>query len=358
MKVAYLTGLRQLELREDAEPEVQRPLDVLLRMDRVGVCGSDVHYYTNGRIGTQIVEYPATVGHECSGTVVEVGSAVEGLEPGARVAVDPALVCGTCDQCRAGRRNTCRNIRFMGSPGQAPGAVAEYRGLPAENCFAIPEAVSLDQAVLVEPLSIGLYAVRLAEVYPGSRIAVLGVGPIGLSVLLSAKLVAGVTAYVTDLLDERLAVADKCGADWTGNPHRDDVVGAISRYEPRGLDLVFECSGDPECIDQGVKLLTPGGTLMLVGIPPTSEVSFDVHTTRTKELAFQNVRRQKGCIAPVIRLIAEGRIDTGPLLTHRFPLHKIGDAFELVAGYRDGVIKAIIDLQPLAASQPRKETAP
>jgi L-iditol 2-dehydrogenase len=344
VKVAYLTGLRQLELREEAEPKLQRPGDVLLRMDRVGVCGSDVHYYTNGRIGTQIVQYPATVGHECSGTVVEVGSEVEGLEPGDRVAVDPALVCGTCDQCRAGRRNTCRNIRFMGSPGQAPGAVAEYRVLPAENCLAIPDSVSFDQAALAEPLTIGMHAVRLAEVYPGSRIAVLGAGPIGLSVLLSAKMVAPVTAYVTDLLDERLAVAADCGADWTASPRRDDVVAAITDHEARGLDLVFECSGDPECIDQGVKLLTPGGTLMLVGIPPTPEVSFDVHTTRTKELVFQNVRRQKGCIAPVIRLIAEGRIDTDLLLTHRFPLDKIRAAFELVAGYREGVIKAMIDV--------------
>ena len=344
MKVAYLTGLRQLELRDEAEPTVERPGDVLLRMDRVGVCGSDVHYYTNGRIGTQIVEYPATVGHECAGTVIDVGSAVKGLGPGDRVAVDPALVCGTCDQCLGERPNTCRNIRFMGSPGQAEGAVAEYRVLPAENCFAIPEAVSLDQAALVEPLTIGLYAVRLGEVYPGSRIAVLGAGPIGLSVLLLAKMVARVKAYVTDLLDERLAVAAKCGADWTGNPRRHDIVAAITEQEPLGVDLVFECSGDPECIDQGVELLTPGGTLMLVGIPPTPEVSFDVHKTRTKELAFQNVRRQKGCVAPAIRLIAEGRIDTDPLLTHHFALHKIRDAFELVAGYRDGVIKAMIDV--------------
>jgi L-iditol 2-dehydrogenase len=344
MKVAYLTGLRQLELREEAEPKVERPTDVLLRMDRVGVCGSDVHYYTNGRIGTQTVEYPATVGHECAGTVIEVGSAVKGLEPGDRVAVDPALVCGTCDQCLAGRRNTCRNIRFMGSPGQALGAVAEYRVMPAENCLAIPEAVSLDQAALVEPLTIGMYAVRLAYISGRARIAVLGAGPIGLSVLLVARLVGLRTAYVTDLLDERLAVAAKCGADWTGNPRQGDVVAAIGEHEPLGLDRVFECSGDPECIGQGIKLLTPGGTLMLVGIPPTPEVSFDVHTTRTQELTFRNVRRQKDCIAPVIRLIAEGRIDTTPLLTHHFPLEAIREAFELVAGYRDGVIKAMIDV--------------
>jgi len=344
MKVAYLTGLRKLELREEPEPKIERPGDVLVRMERVGVCGSDVHYYANGRIGRNIVEFPATVGHECSATVVEVGSAVDRLRPGDRVAVDPAMVCGTCDQCRAGRRNTCRNIRFMGSPAQAPGAVAEYRVLPAENCFVIPDSVSLDQAALVEPLSIGLYAVRLGEVHAHARIAVLGSGPIGLGVLLCARAVAPVTVYMTDLIDERLRVARACGAQWTGSPEREDVVAAIGEKEPRGLDMVFECSGDPACIDQGIRLLMPGGTLLLAGIPQTPAVSFDIHTARTKELVFKNVRRQKDCIAPAISLIAEGRIDTGPLLTHRFPLQEIREAFELVAAYRDGVIKALIDM--------------
>jgi L-iditol 2-dehydrogenase len=344
MKTAYFTALRQLELLDDPEPKIERPGHVLVRIDRVGVCGSDVHYYTNGRIGEQIVEYPATLGHECSGTVAEIGSGVEGLRPGDRVAIDPALVCGTCDQCQAGRPNTCRNIRFMGSPGQALGAVAGYRVLPHENCFVIPDSVSLDQAALVEPLSVGLYAVRLGDAQPGFRAAVLGAGPIGLSVLLCAKAVAQATVYVTDLLDARLEVARRCGADWTGRADRQDVVAEITRREPQGLDLVFECSGDPACIEQGIELLTPGGTLLLVGIPPEPKVSFDVHATRTHELVFRNVRRQKGCVAPMIQMIAEGRIDTAHLLTHHFPLEEIRDAFELVAGYHDGVIKAMLEL--------------
>jgi L-iditol 2-dehydrogenase len=344
MKVAYFTGLRELEICEVPEPKLNRPDAVLLRIDRVGVCGSDVHYYTQGRIGQQVVEYPATLGHECAGTVVEVGAEVEAVAPGDRVAVDPALVCGCCDQCRAGRWNTCRNLKFMGCPGQAPGAVAEYRVVPAENCLPIPEGLSLDQAALVEPLSIGLHAVRLGEVYPAARVAILGAGPIGLSVLLCAKATAPCTVYMTDLLDERLEVARQCGADWTGNARREDVTASLSAQQPWGLDLVFECSGDPACIDQAQQLLTPGGTLILVGIPPAVQASFDIHLMRTKELTFKNVRRQKGCVAPVIRLIGKGQIDLNPLLTHRFPLAQIREAFELVAGYRDGVIKAVIDV--------------
>jgi L-iditol 2-dehydrogenase len=300
------------------------------------------------------------------------------LRPGTRVAIDPAIVCGQCDQCRAGRENTCRNIQFLGSPGQAPGAVAEYHVLPAENCVPIPDDVSLDAAVLVEPLSIGLYAVRVSPLgdclsfrggakgtgpcfRPTSEetatsfgrkmdqspasIAILGAGPIGLSVLLCAKAAVACKVYMTDLLDERLAAARACGADWT---HSATVLAnattAIRDQEPLGLDVVFECSGDPACIDQAQQLLKPGGTLMLVGIPPTVEVSFDAHLMRTKELTFRSVRRQNGCVAPAVELLHSGRIDAAPLLTHRFPLDQIRDAFELVAGYRDGVIKAVVDL--------------
>jgi L-iditol 2-dehydrogenase len=260
------------------------------------------------------------------------------------VAVDPAIVCGECDQCHSGRTNTCRNLRFLGGPGEAAGAAADRLVVPADNCLRIPDAMTMDQATLLEPLSIALYAVRMGEVYPGARVGILGVGPIGLSVLLSAKATAPVIVYVTDPIDRRLEVAGQCGADWMGNPRQDDVVAAVLEREPRGLDVVFECSGDPACIGEGQRMLTPGGTLVLVGIPAVAEVRFDIHTMRRKELTFKNVRRQKGCIAPAIRLVSEGVIDPSPLLTHRFPLERIQEAFDLVAEYRDGVIKAIVDL--------------
>ncbi len=344
MKVAHFTAPKKLEIVDLPSPRLNRPDAVLLRVDRVGVCGSDIQYYLEGRIGDRALVYPATVGHECAGTVVEVGAEVDRLLPGQRVAVDPAIVCGRCDQCRAGRINTCRNLKFMGCPGEALGAVAELRVVPAENCFPIPAGMTLDEAALVEPLSVGLHAIRLAELPPAARIAILGAGPIGLSVLLCTKAAGGCTAYVTDLLDERLAVARKCGADWAGNAGHGDAAAAILQKEPQGLDVVFECSGDPLCVDEGQKLLAPGGTLVLVGIPPTDRVIFDIHRMRRKELTFKNVRRQRGCVAPVIEMIAAGQIDPRPLLTHRFPLDRIAEAFDLVAGYCDGVVKAVIDL--------------
>lgn len=344
MKTALFTALRTIEICDAPEPALERPTDVLVRIGRLGVCGSDVHYHVHGRIGDQTVQYPASLGHECAGTVAEVGAEVKNLQPGQRVAIDPAIVCGTCDQCRAGRSNTCRRLRFMGSPGEAPGAAAEFCVLPAENCFPVPPGTTLDQAALAEPLSIGLYAVRLARLRAGQRIAVLGCGPIGLSVLLCAKMTAPCTAYVTDLLDERLDAAARCGADWTGNASRGETEAALQRREPLGLDLVFECSGDPACIDQAIRLLAPGGTVMMVGIPPAGHLSFHVHLARRKEITLQPVRRQRDCVAPVIEAMAAGRIDASALVTHRYPLERIAEAFELVAGYRDGVIKAMIDL--------------
>ncbi|MFW6124569.1 MAG: zinc-dependent alcohol dehydrogenase [Pirellulales bacterium] len=344
MKAAYLTGPRQIELLDEPAPRPTRAGEVLLRVDCVGVCGSDVHYWADGGIGSARVAYPQSLGHECAGTVVELGPGVERLRPGDRVAVDPAISCGRCDQCRAGRPNTCRELRFMGYPGEAPGAAAEFRTMPADNCLRIPDGMSMETAALVEPLSVAVYAVRLAGVYGPGRVAVLGSGPIGLGVLLCAKLQAPCRVAATDLIDQRLAVAERLGADWTGNPSRQDCVAGLRQLAPEGLDFVFECSGDPACLGQAAEMLMPGGALLQVGIPGVSRVEIDPHLFRRKELRWVNVRRQKGCIAPAIRMIDEGFLDPAPLLTHRFPLGRIAEAFELLADYRDGVIKATVEL--------------
>jgi L-iditol 2-dehydrogenase len=344
MKVAHFTSLRHIELADAPEPSIARPDDLLLAIDRVGVCGSDVHYYLEGRIGDQILKYPATLGHECSGTVLAIGSGVTNVAPGDRVAVDPAFPCRECDQCRAGRLHTCRRLRFMGMPGQAPGALAERSIVPAGCCFKIPESVSLDEAMLVEPLSVALHATRLAQLAGGMKIAILGTGPIGLSVMLCAKTNAACTIVATDLLDERLAVARRCGADMTFNARQANVAAESARAGLTEFDVVFECSGDPACVNQGLSLLCPGGALIMVGIPPVDSISFDPHVVRRNELRLQGVRRQNHCVGPVIDLIAAGRLDASPLVTHHFAMEKSSAAFEMVADYRDGVIKAVIDV--------------
>lgn len=265
---------------------------------------------------------------------------------GQRVAIDPLVACGRCDQCRAGRRNTCRSQRFLGCPGQLPGALVEYLALPKECCFPIPDSMTLTQAVMVEPFSIALYAVRLAELAPRARIGVLGSGPIGLCVLLAARALQDCSVYATDLLEERLGVARRCGATWIGNAAREDVARAIAEREPLGLDAVFECAGEQETLDQAVELLKPGGMLLVVGIPEVDRVGFSIDLLRRKELRVQSVRRQNQCTAAAIGMIASGAARVDPLVTHRFPLRETAKAFDLVAARRAGVVKAVIDIAP------------
>lgn len=344
MKAMMLTGIRQMEMREVPTPAIVQDKDVLIRMVRVGVCGSDVHYYSEGKIGSQVVEYPFAVGHEGAGIVEQVGSAVTRVKVGGRIAIEPAMPCWQCDQCRLGRPHTCRNLRFLGCPKQAEGCLSEYLVMPEESCFPIPDHMSLDQAAVSEPLAIGVYAVKQSVPMQGAAVGILGSGPIGLSVLLPARAQGARCVFVTDKIDGRLAVARRAGADWVGNPDTCDVVAGITAAEPAQLDVVFECCGKQEALDQAIDLLKPGGKLMLVGIPPTLDrVSFEIDKLRRKEICIQNVRRQNHCVQPTLDMIAGGQVNVDIMVTHRFPFAQTKAAFDLVAGYKDGVVKAMID---------------
>ena len=343
MKAMKLTGLRRMTLHDAPMPSLVRDTDVLVRMARVGICGSDVHYFDEGGIGSQRVAYPWTVGHEGGGVVEAVGPAVTRVKPGDRVALDPALPCGQCDQCLAGRPHTCRAQKFLGCPGQTEGCLAEFLVMPEANCYPIPDGMTFDEAAIVEPLSIGVYALTLAMLPPGAKIGILGAGPIGLSVLLPAKAQGVARAYVTDKIDARLKVAARAGADWAGNPDTQDVVAEIAAREPELLDAVFECSGDQDAMDQGVELLKPGGKLLLIGIPGgRNRVSFDINLLRRKELTIQNVRRQNNCVQRAIDMIARKEIDVNVMVTHHLPFAQTQAGFDMVADYQDGVVKALL----------------
>lgn len=345
MKAMVLTGLKQIEIIEKPDPVISAPDEVLIKMTSVGVCGSDVHYYRNGKIGSQVVEYPFTVGHEGAGIIQSVGSGVKTLKPGDRVAIDPAMPCYSCDQCRAKRFHTCRNLKFLGCPGQAEGCLSEYIVMPAKSCIKIPHKMSLDQAALSEPLAIGMYAVHLARNIKGKKIGILGSGPIGISVMLAAKAGGCGPVYMTDKIDARLNLAEQMGADWICNPDRKNIVEEIRKNEPLHLDVVFECCGQQEAADQAIKLLCPGGTLMVVGIPAFDRWSFDVDDFRRKEITIQNVRRQNEMAEKTIEYIAGGKIVPDPMQTHDFTFSQVREAFELVDNYRDGVMKAMIHFQ-------------
>ena len=338
-----LTGIRQMEMRSVPDPVITRPDEVKIRMVALGICGSDIHYYTEGKIGSQEVRFPFTVGHEGAGIVEETGSEVKKVKPGDRIAIEPSLPCGKCDQCLTGRPHTCRRIKFLGCPGQAEGALSEYIVMPEANCLPLPGNLNTDQGSISEPLAIGIYSVRKSGGVKGLRIGILGFGPIGMSVMLAAKADGAEKIYITDKIGERLALAAKENADYTGNPLRENIVENIRNYEPPGLDVVFECCGQQEALDQAVDLLKPGGRIIIAGIPEFENWSLNVENTRRRELMIQFIRRQVGCTETALEMMHTGQIDVSNMVTHRFPFSRTKEAFDLVASYRDGVMKAMID---------------
>lgn len=343
MKALALTGLKKLEFLEVPTPKIVKDTDVLLKMAVVGVCGSDVHYYETGRVGSQVVTYPYLIGHECSAIVEQVGKSVKNVKPGDRVAVEPAVSCHKCDQCKMGRENTCRNLSFLGTPGQGDGCLSEYMIMPEESCLVINDKLTLIQAALCEPFTIGLYSAKQGQGDYREKIAILGSGPIGLSVMTAARIKGAKKVYMTDKLDYRLDIAKKQGADWTGNPDKIDIVEQIKKLQPLGVDTVYECAGRQSTIDQALEILRPGGKLVLVGIPRESRMSFSIDFARRKEITIVNIRRQNRSTEEAIELIAEKKVDVDFMVTHKFPFKDAVKAFELVAGYKDGVVKAMVE---------------
>ena len=341
MKAAALTGIRQIEIVDVPMPQIKDANEVLLKLEVVGICGSDVHYYETGRIGSQTAKFPYFIGHECSATVADAGKAVKRLKAGQAVAVEPAIACHNCDQCKTGRENTCRNLRFLGTPPQ-PGCFCEYIVMPEDCIYPTHNRITLEQAAVCEPLSIGIYSVQQASLSKNDNIAILGSGPIGLSVLLAAKAHGIRNIYVTEKIKDRLAAAKKAGATWAGNPEQEDVVKVIGVRVPLGVDAYFECAGQQETIDQGIAMLKPGGKAIIVGIPRVDRISFGIDNLRRKEITVVNIRRQNKCLQSAIDLIACEKATVDFMVTHRFKLRQAKQAFDLVASYNDGVIKALI----------------
>ena len=343
MKAMMLTGIRQMEMKNIPEPVLVKSNDVKIRMSVLGICGSDIHYYTQGQIGSQKVKYPFTLGHEGAGVVVEVGQSVKRVKPGDAIAIDPAMPCRECDQCLAGRHHTCRKLRFLGCPGQAEGCLMEYIVMPEENCFPLSGKLTPDHGSISEPLAIGVYAVKKSGGVKGLKIGILGYGPIGMSVMLAAKAEGADSFFITDKIDPRLSIAVKEGATFTSNPLKEDVVEKVLQKAKLGLDVVFECCGKQEALDQAIEVLKPGGRLIVIGIPEFDRWSLSVEKTRRREISLQFIRRQVDCVELALEMIKKGKINVENMVTHRFPFNKTKEAFDLVADYQDGAMKVMID---------------
>ena len=344
MKKAILTGIRKMQMTDAEEPSLKGANDVKIRLSSIGVCGSDIHYYAEGKIGTQVVSYPFAVGHECSGIIEEAGEEVTNLKVGDLVVVDPAVHCGECDQCLAGRPHTCRNNRFLGCPGQLEGCLSEYIVMPSFTCFPVTGKLNPVQAALIEPFSIGVYAVRLAHPEnTGVSAAIFGAGPIGLSILLKLGADGIKNVGMIEPLDYRLKKAAELGARYLVHPGVENVAEKVKEQEEFLLDIVFEASGEQDAVDNALKILKPGGKLVLVGIPPSAQYTFDMDVMRRKEITVINVRRQNHCVEEAIDLVVSGKADVEKMVTHHFTLDESSTAFDIVEGYKDHAIKAMID---------------
>lgn len=349
MKTAFLTGIRKVEIKKTEKPSPSKG-EVLIKLKSVGICGSDIHYYRTGRIGSQVVNYPFVAGHECSGIIEKLGLGVRELSIGDRVAIEPAVPCGTCEFCLSGRPNICPKVRFLGTPATpgAPaieGAFKEYITIPTSNAVPIPKSMSFDEAVLTEVFAIALHSIDLVNINPGDNVAVFGSGPIGLSVLLMAKLSGASTVFATDLIKERLQLAKNLGADYIINPEEKNPVEVIENMtKGRGVDITFEAAGEQETIDHSLETVRIGGKVALIGIP-RAEVVYYNPDIRRKELVICHVRRSNQAnrvVERVIALMENGSLKVNPLVTHKFPLQEIKKAFDTVDTYRDGVVKAMI----------------
>ena len=343
MRASRLHGIRDLRIDELPRPK-PAPGQVLLQVASVGVCGSDVHYYLHGRIGSQVVTDPIIMGHEFSARVAEVGPGVDGLAVGQLVSVEPGISCGKCEPCLHGHPNLCPNVRFCGTP-PIDGVFAEYTVMPAENCFPLPEGFSPVEGAMLEPLGIAIHTVDLAHLRAGQTVAVLGAGPIGLLIAAVAKAAGVSEILMTEPLAHRRQFALEYVADAALNPEEADVIAEIKRLtNGRGVDVAFEAAGESDTPQQAAAVARIGGKVIVAGIPADDTMNMNASTVRHKGLTIKVVRRMKHTYPRAIRLVQTGMVDVKPLATHRFPLERIDEAFELVAGYRDGVLRAMIQI--------------
>ena len=341
MKLARLYGARDLRIEEMEAPS-PGPGEALVRIDAVGICGSDVHYFTDGRIGDAVVRSPLILGHEFAGTVEEVGEDVLEVEPGVRVAVEPGVPCGACEPCRAGKYNLCSKIRFCGTP-PVDGAYRELIAYPVHYLYPLPARVSSEEGAMIETLAVGVHAADLGRIKVANTVAVIGTGSVGLLMVQLARISGASEVYAVDLLPERLEAAKRLGADAAILAGDEDPVEAILRLTGgRGVDVAFEAAGAAETPGQCTEIAKQGGAVVLIGIPRGDEIPLRAGVARRKGLTILMARRMKHTYRRAITLVERDMVDVKCLITHRFPLEEIIPAFEMVAQYADGVIKALI----------------
>lgn len=316
------------------------PGEVQVRIQAVGVCGSDLHSYTEGGVGGLPNVYPMLLGHEPAGVIVKTGAGVTGLSVGDRGALEPALYCYHCEYCLSGHHNVCANIRFLSNPNH-PGFFRELINLPVSNFEPIPAAMSFGEAALAEPLAIGLHSLALASIRPGETVTVIGAGPIGLVTIAALRSTQAGRIWAIEPLAHRRLLALGIGADVALEP-AEALTEILHATGQRGVDCVIDCAAGADTTNQAVQLARNAGRVAITGIHSTPMVSMEGSVMRRKELTIFNVRRSNHETKEALELLREHPAWFAPVLTHTRPLDQIDDAFRVASQYLDGVGKMMV----------------
>ena len=339
MQAAVLHGPLDLRLEEVPTPS-RGTDDVLVEIRNNGICGSDIHFYLDGRLGPYVVTEPYIPGHEAGGVVVE--SNTDNLRPGQRVAIEPGIPCRHCIHCKTGRYNLCEHVRFLSAPPEN-GTFAQFASLPWDYAHPIPESLSEDDAAFIEPVSVGVQACQRGNLAAGSTVAILGAGPIGLILSLVARAYGASGIYLIDILQHRLSLATEIGADGVIDAGAEDSVVALSDLTGGTLaDYVFDTSGSSRTAANAPNLARRGGTVVLVGWPEASKFPFPVEQIIEKELDVHGVNRYCNTYPRAISLMARKLIDLRALVSHRYKFTDVVEAFNFAAKNRTETIKVMV----------------
>lgn len=343
MKVALMHGIGKMGFTERPIP-TPKDNEVLVKLEYVGICGSDLHYYESGRIGNFIVEPPFVLGHEPGGTVVEVGKNVKHLKVGDRVALEPGKTCGQCEFCKTGRYNLCPDVVFFATP-PVDGVFQEYVAHEAGLCFKLPENVSTMEGALIEPLAVGFHAAKQGDAHMGQVAVVTGSGCIGLVSMMALKALGVCEVYVVDIMPKRLEKAMELGATGVINSKEEDAVQKILELtEGRGVDLVIETSGAEICARQGLQMLVKGGTLVQVGYSASGEMTLPMGMVLDKEITIKSVFRYRHIYPMAIQAVAEGKVNLKGIVTDIFELDDIQNAMDSSIKNKADIVKAVVKI--------------
>ncbi len=341
MKVCVLTGKQKLEWTEREIPQPGKG-ELQIKLEYVGICGSDLHFYEEGQLANWTLDGPLALGHEPGGVVTAIGEGVTGFEIGDKVSIEPAVPCGKCEDCRKGHYNLCKNVRMLAIPGERDGVNAEYCVHDASMCYKLPENMSTLEGAMIEPLAVGMHATELSNAKVGETAIILGSGCIGLCTLLSLKARGVSEIYVADVMDKRLEKALELGATRVFNSRREDIVEFARTLPGGGADQVYECAGNRASTLQTCKLIKRAGKVTLVGVSPEPILELDIATLNAMEGTIYSVYRYRNLWPKAIAAVSSGLIPVKKIVSHEFDFKDCIEATDYSLNHKDEVIKAVI----------------